>query len=269
MIAPEWPSATGRRIDAISGKDPARSCRSRLRRTRARIEGKTSSTPTPAIGAAKIGKLGQDDLRARSLPRAGAASVARPIRQIHCTPTTRSNSAQRVASVIERLPNRRRAAILAASPARPIGAADGDEAGGAGQLEQEPEGRDFARRAARRPEDHALKAYRIDRILEPVDEARERHELGVKIAPDRGDVAPVHALSRRPQCRRRAGWRSRRATAPGTGCGAARFVRCSLVLHHAGPRPIGERRIFAIVQSQVSPSRVKLTFFPSANERDA
>jgi len=36
---------------------------------------------------------------------------------------TRSNRAQRVASVIERLPKRRSAAIFAASPANPIGAA--------------------------------------------------------------------------------------------------------------------------------------------------
>ena len=37
----------------------------------------------------------------------------------------------------------------------------------------------------------------------------------------------------------------------------------------SGPRPIGDRRSFAMVQSHVRPSRVKLTFFPSAKERAA
>src|ERR1051325_2617167 len=86
------------------------------------IEGSASNTPTPKIGAARTMTWG----RRISVPIPPAywnGKVARPIRQSHCTPTTRSNNAQRAASVIERPLKRRSAAILAASPARPIGAA--------------------------------------------------------------------------------------------------------------------------------------------------
>ena len=115
--------------------------------------------------------------------------------------------------------------------------------------------------------DHALKADRIDRILEPVSEARERDELEIKIAPDRDHVSPVHALrDNRNAGSEQDGADDEREHPVGDAAQPTSFN--SLVLHHAGPRPIGERRIFAIVQSQVSPSRVKLTFLPSAKERD-
>ena len=234
---------------------------------RARMEGKASSTPTPTIGprrSASWGKMISAPSPAARLKRQGCkADQTKPLHADHAV-EQRAASRFRDREASEKAKGRDLRGIARKSDRR----GRRDEAGRAGHLEQEPERRHFVRWAAACPEDHALKAYRIERILQPVDDAGERDEHGIEIAPHGGDVSPVHALiDDRNAEREQDSAHDERQRAVGNA--AQPGPSNALVLHQAGPRPSGERRILVIVQSQVSPSRVKLTFFPSAKERDA
>ena len=169
------------------------------------MAGRTSSTPTPTIGPRKCtswGKMISAPNPCSALKRQGRkADQANPL---HADHAVEQGAASRIRDreASEEAKGRDLRGIARKSDRR----RRRHKAGAAGQLEQRTGARaNFEADTAGRPEDHALKADRIDRILQPVDaQAASATSLGSRLRPDRGDVSPVRRADRGPQCRQRA-----------------------------------------------------------------
>ena len=169
-------NAPRRQHGRISGKTRARSRRARSCGIRRSARGKTNSTPIAAISPPKSASWARRILR--STPASNwIGKVASPISVRLCTPTTRSNNAQRAASVIDRLPNNRSATIFAASPARPIGAAIAMNAEPQVSLKQNQTVRDFRAERAARSKGSRAEADTNSSVLQPVERGRGDNQV--------------------------------------------------------------------------------------------